>query len=157
MPPQDQTPEQYLLSPTPFVPNSPFPVLVYRSVLLPSSIPSKYPESSSCSLLSHALTPQTIESFTTPNHWPVGGVFKTYRSHHFHSVTHECYAVFSGQSTLLLGKGPYDTLNGNETRVQLRKGDAIVLPAGVAHCSIGVEEDGVGEEYEYVGLYPVSV
>lgn len=28
-------------------------------------------------------------------------------------------------------------------------GDAIVLPAGVSHCSVKSSED-----YEYVGLYP---
>ncbi len=33
--------------------------------------------------------------------------------------------------------------------VSLSIGDAIVLPAGVAHCCL--ESDG---EYEYVGLYP---
>jgi uncharacterized protein YjlB len=33
--------------------------------------------------------------------------------------------------------------------VTLRVGDAIVLPAGVAHCCLESEEG-----YEYIGLYP---
>lgn len=40
-----------------------------------------------------------------------------------------------------------DTKQGVE--VMLNTGDAIVLPAGVAHCCLQSWED-----YEYVGLYP---
>jgi len=38
---------------------------------------------------------------------------------------------------------------GEEVLVDLSEGDAIVLPAGVAHCSLESSDD-----YEYVGLYP---
>lgn len=139
-------PEQYRFSPTPHVPNSPLPVLVYRSVL------PAYPTAGS--------TTEAIEK----NLWLRGGVFKTFRTHHFHSVTHECYAVFRGSSTLLLGRGPLESEGGVEVR--LAQGDIIVLPvstsartspgdesnmaqAGVSHCSL--DSDG---DYEYVGLYP---
>ncbi|KAF2006743.1 hypothetical protein P154DRAFT_224161 [Amniculicola lignicola CBS 123094] len=44
--------------------------------------------------------------------WLHGGVFKTVRTHHFHSVTHECYAVFKGQSRLLLSRWPSDAPEG---------------------------------------------
>jgi uncharacterized protein YjlB len=83
------------------------------------------------------------------NDWLQGGVFKHYGQHHFHSVTHECYAVFKGSSRLLLGRGPNDHAKEDVLEVTLETGDAIVLPAGVAHCSLYSEED-----YEYVGLYP---
>jgi uncharacterized protein YjlB len=82
-----------------------------------------------------------------PNGWLKGGIFAHYPAHHFHSVTHECYAVFKGRSKLLLGKGPLDEEGGLE--VEIGEGDAIVLPAGVAHCCLESEEG-----YAYVGLYP---
>ncbi|TVY84190.1 Uncharacterized protein LSUE1_G005262 [Lachnellula suecica] len=122
-------PEQYhLKTPTAHVPNSPLPVLVYRSAF---SLPA---------------TPASTCEAIEPNHWLKGGVFKHYAAHHFHSVTHECYAVFKGHSRLLLGRGPGED---GGVEVDVREGDAIVLPAGVAHCSL--ESSG---DYEYVGLYP---
>lgn len=125
-------PEQYHLKmSSPHVPNSPLPVLVYRSAL---SLPA---------------TPASTCSTIEPNHWLKGGVFKHYGAHHFHSVTHECYAVFKGHSKLLLGRGPLDEEQEDDLIVELAEGDAIVLPAGVAHCSLESSED-----YEYVGLYP---
>jgi len=126
------TPEcYYLKKSTAHVPNSPLPVLVYRNVL-----PSEP-------------TAETTRDAIEPNDWLQGGVFKHYPAHHFHSVTHECYAVFKGSSRLLLGRGPLDQPDGGNVEVELGPGDAIVLPAGVAHCSIRSEND-----YEYVGLYP---
>lgn len=123
-------PEQHFVpKSTKHVPNSLLPVLIYRSCLPPSP------------------TPSTVCSTIEPNNWLKGGVFKHYPAHHFHSVTHECYAVFRGSSKLLLGRGPLDEEGGVE--VVVREGDAIVLPAGVAHCSIESSEN-----YEYVGLYP---
>jgi uncharacterized protein YjlB len=114
-------PEQhYIKSSTPHVPNSPLPVLVYRSALPPNPTPE-----STCS---------TIET----NNWLKGGVFKHYGAHHFHSVTHECYAVFNGHSRLLLGRGPLDPESEDDLLVDLKEGDAIVLPAGVAHCSMNL-------------------
>jgi uncharacterized protein YjlB len=119
MPSAVSPPEEYLINhSTPHVPNSRLPVLVYRSALPLNPTPE-----STCA---------TVE----PNGWLKGGVFKHYPAHHFHSVTHECYAVFKGHSRLLLGRGPLDPVDGEEVLVDLRMGDAIVLPAGVAHCSM---------------------
>ncbi|KAF4634757.1 hypothetical protein G7Y89_g3345 [Cudoniella acicularis] len=125
-------PEQYYIKrSTPHVPNSPLPVLVYRSVLLSNPDPA-----STCAAIE-------------PNDWLKGGVFKHYGAHHFHSVTHECYAVFKGHSRLLLGRGPLDPEDDHDLLLDLKEGDAIVLPAGVAHCNLESSDD-----YEYVGLYP---
>ncbi|KAF2476089.1 uncharacterized protein BDR25DRAFT_300886 [Lindgomyces ingoldianus] len=124
-------PEIYQLSPTSHVPNSRLPALIYRSVL--PADPTA------------ASTREALEK----NLWMQGGVFKTYRAHHFHSVTHECYAVFKGSSKLLLGRGPLDGPEEGGLEVDLGRGDIIVLPAGVSHCSIASKG-----EYEYVGLYP---
>lgn len=130
----------YITKSTPYVPNSPLPVLVYRGAL--TSTP----------------TAESIKALIEPNGWLQGGIFKHYPAHHFHSLTHECYAVFKGRSRLLLGKGPLDDATGDgmtdgngdrNVEVTVGVGDAIVLPAGVAHCCL--ESEG---EYEYVGLYP---
>ena len=111
-------PETYFITKsTPHVPNSRFPVLVYRSVLTMNP------------------TPESICVAIEPNDWIKGGVFKHYPAHHFHSVTHELYAVFKGHSRLLLGRGPLDAASKDgDLTVELRTGDCIVLPAGVAHC-----------------------
>lgn len=105
-----QMPEEYRFTPTSHVPNSRLPVLVYRGVL---------PDEPTA-----ASTREALEK----NLWMQGGVFKTYRAHHFHSVTHECYAVFKGSSRLLLGRGPLDDPSEGGVEVDLSRGDIIVLP-----------------------------
>jgi len=121
----------YINRSTPHVPNSRLPVLIYRQ-----SLPVNP-------------TAETVREKIETNEWIQGGVFKHFGAHHFHSVTHECYAVFKGSSKLLLGRGPLDISKEDDVEITLTAGDAIVLPAGVAHCSIYSEVD-----YEYVGLYP---
>jgi uncharacterized protein YjlB len=57
-------------------------------------------------------------------------------SHHFHSVTHECYGVFKGSSRLLLGRGPLDDEKcGKEVDVGV--GDVIVLPVRASSLEFG--------------------
>ena len=113
------SPEQYFIkTSTPHVPNSALPVLVYRSAL-----PDNPSAESTCARIE-------------PNKWLKGGVFKHVGTHHFHSVTHECYAVFKGHSRLMLGRGPLDPETEDDLLLDLGVGDAIVLPAGVAHCSM---------------------
>ena len=118
------------LVPTQHVPNSPLPVLIYRNVLQGKN--------------SEDFMTETIEA----NGWLKGGTFKHYPTHHFHSVTHECYAAFQGSSRMLLGRGPLDDRDGS-VEVDVQAGDIIVLPAGVSHSNLE-SKDG----YSYVGLYP---
>ena len=108
-------PEPYYLPPTHFVPNSKLPVLVYRGVLGDSP------------------TPDSVRSLIEPNKWIRGGQWKTYPTAHFHSVSHECYAVFQGRSTFRLRKSPIDPETNERgdrlgVDVKLAKGDIIVLP-----------------------------
>jgi uncharacterized protein YjlB len=108
-------PETYYLRPTRYVPNSKLPVLLYRGVL------------------GDAPTPDSIRSLIEPNKWIRGGQWKTYPTAHFHSVTHECYAIFQGKSTFRLGKSPIDPdTNGHGEQlghdVKVERGDIIVLP-----------------------------
>lgn len=112
--PEIPEPETYVLSPTPYVPNSRLPIVVYRNVLSDTS-------------------PAGILSRIEPNDWLKGGQWTTYGVAHFHSNTHECYAVIKGSSTYSLGKSPLDedfNERGEENGMKLSvaKGDVFVLP-----------------------------
>ena len=84
--------------------------------------------------------------------WEKRGVWGMIKTHHYHSLTHECYGIFrgGGGSTLHLGSGPLDE-TGMGIEVHVSPGDVIVIPAGVAHCSIN---DSAKGEYRYCGVYP---
>ena len=144
-------PETYYLDPTPYVPNSKLPVLIYRNCLGESP------------------TAASLKTQIEPNRWLKGGQWKAYLTAHYHSITHECYAVFAGRSDILLGRSPVDDKDVPGVKVELGKGDIIVLPvsskqdllipmnlidmnpkAGVSHHSVGDYTD----DYEYCGFYP---
>jgi len=127
---QATPPEAYHLSPTKHVPNSALPVLVYRSVL-----PRPYSETSAVEALEK-------------NEWLHGGTFKHFPAHHFHSISHECYAIYKGSTRFLFGKGPLDA-DVDGIQVDLQAGDVIVDPAGVAHRNMESSAD-----FEYIGVYP---
>ncbi|KAL2863192.1 cupin domain-containing protein [Aspergillus lucknowensis] len=123
-------PEIYFCEPTRYVPNSQLPVLVYRDVL------------------SKPYDEETIQTQLEGNRWLKGGIWGAIPRHHFHPNTHECYAVFQGSSTLLIGAGPLDDIDKGQT-IHVKVGDVIILPAGVSHCSKDFEGD-----YRYMGVYP---
>ncbi|KAL1964456.1 hypothetical protein VTN77DRAFT_6882 [Rasamsonia byssochlamydoides] len=123
------TPEQHFIPPNKHALNSPLPVLIYRDVLpLP-------------------LSEEKTTSFLEANEWVKKGVWGHIPVRHFHPNTHECYGIFQGESTLLLGCGQNDTTGGLELDVSA--GDVIVLPAGTAHCCLQSSQD-----YRYIGVYP---
>ncbi|KAF2462011.1 hypothetical protein BDY21DRAFT_330266 [Lineolata rhizophorae] len=122
-------PEQYFLEPTPHCPNNRFPVLIYRNIL-----PTPYNEA-------------TARAYLEKNGWYWQGTFGAVTYRHFHPNTHECYGIFQGSSTLLVGQGAADRDGGIKFTVS--GGDVVVIPAGVAHCSVESEGD-----YRYVGVYP---
>ncbi|ETI26239.1 hypothetical protein G647_03016 [Cladophialophora carrionii CBS 160.54] len=122
-------PETYYLTPNQHCPNHDWPVLIYRDCLpLPLS-----EEKTTAFLESHA--------------WEKKGVWGHIAYKHFHPNTHECYGVFQGESTILVGCGTNDTGGGQE--IEVRAGDVIVLPAGTGHCSLQSSLD-----YRYIGVYP---
>jgi uncharacterized protein YjlB len=65
-----------------------------------------------------------------------------YDYHHYHSTAHEVLGIYEGTVKLQLG-GP------KGLKVDLKKGDVVIIPAGVAHRNIGSSKD-----FKCVGAYP---
>ncbi|KAL8910629.1 MAG: hypothetical protein Q9171_004084 [Xanthocarpia ochracea] len=89
----------------------------------------------------------TIESHLTT----VGVVdpqwrYTMYRTSHFHSTTHEVLIVASGKAKLCFGGEE----NPNRVEPLVEQGDAIVVPAGVAHRLL----DDLDGGFTMVGSYP---
>ncbi|WP_207478359.1 cupin domain-containing protein [Arenibaculum pallidiluteum] len=64
--------------------------------------------------------------------------------HHYHAEAHEVLGVAAGEAQLIFGG------EGGVT-VTIRPGDAVVIPAGVAHRNLGSTSD-----FLVVGAYPVG-
>ncbi|PLB55844.1 hypothetical protein P170DRAFT_50869 [Aspergillus steynii IBT 23096] len=126
-------PETYHLSPTLHAPNNSLPVLHYRNVL-----PRPLSESSAT-------------EFLTSHKWEKRGTWGAISTRHFHPNSHECYGIFQGTSTLLLGAAGGDLDPSAGIKVTLHAGDVLVLPAGTAHSSVDGDDN---PEYRYVGVYP---
>jgi uncharacterized protein YjlB len=118
--------EQLLLRDDSNFPNSHLPVLVYRGVL-------QFPR---------LFTAAFIRRLFRRNGWSNSWNYGIYEYHHYHSITHEVLGIHKGETTLLLG-GP----NGGE--VKIRRGDVVIIPAGVAHRNMGKQDD-----IQCVGAYP---
>ncbi|KAH6692482.1 cupin domain protein [Plectosphaerella plurivora] len=126
MPPA-QSVNCHLLAPTADAPNNRLPVLHYRGVL-------PWP-----------LSEASVVEFLTANKWEHRGTWGHIDLRHFHPNSHECYGIFQGTSTLLIGQ----IEAGNGAKIHVAAGDVIVLPAGTAHSSLESSSD-----YRYIGVYP---
>jgi uncharacterized protein YjlB len=72
-------PEIYYATPNEHVPNSHFPILIYRNVLR-----------------QQPLTPESVRSLFESHSWNVASgqwIWGEYATHHIHSTTHECYGM----------------------------------------------------------------
>jgi uncharacterized protein YjlB len=119
-------PEQFRFKDDGTFPNSILPLLVYRQAFMvdgqdPASLfEERFAENDWC------------------NSWRNG----VYSFAHYHTTTHEILGVYRGVATLRLGGEDGRTL-------EVRSGDVIVIPAGVAHQKVQASTD-----FSVVGAYP---
>lgn len=120
------TAEAFLLAPSGDFPNNPtLPALHYRAAFeLPRVDPAA-----------------RIEHTFARHAWTAGWRDGVYPYHHFHSTAHEVLGCYAGRAQLQLG-GPDGPI------LELSRGDALVLPAGVAHKRIDASAD-----FSVVGAY----
>ena len=131
---------KYHLPPTELIPNSPRPLLHYKS-----AIPAK-PGST------HRDAVGVYDTFTQ-NGWRVAWIFRYGQTQlsHFHSRAHECMAVLSGSATIRFGAGDTsadlqentygDAFEESGVEVTAEAGDVFVIPAGVAHKSYNTKPE----------------
>jgi uncharacterized protein YjlB len=117
--------EQVVFADDGVFPNSALPVLIYRSALA-----------------ADRASPEAFEQMFRRHHWVPQWRAGIFAFHHYHSTAHECLGVASGHAEVQLG-GPGGTL------FRIVAGDAVVLPAGVAHKRLVSSPD-----FLVVGAYP---
>ncbi|MFK2901846.1 cupin [Dyella jejuensis] len=109
------------------MPNNPrFPVLLYKNALGDRQ----------------DIGPNDVEDLFRSNGWEPRWRAGVYGYHHYHSTAHEALGFVGGCACLMLG-GP------GGSRVDVRPGQVLVLPAGVGHCSVRAEK-----HFLAVGAYP---
>jgi len=106
--------------------NAHLPLLIYESAL---ELPRHDPASG-------------FETAFDSNGWNSSWRDIVYPYHHYHSTAHEALGVFSGSALVLFG-------GDGGAEVEVKSGDLIIIPAGVAHkCLQSTRDFGV------VGGYP---
>lgn len=82
------------------------------------------------------------EKLFAGNGWSGGWRGGVYPYHHYHSTAHEALGIVKGSARVRLG-------GENGTLVDLFAGDAVVIPAGVAH-----KGEAASDDLTIVGAYP---
>jgi uncharacterized protein YjlB len=109
-------------------PNSELPLLLYQNAV---KLPSRDPAAA-------------FEQLFTAHAWGKSWRNGIYAYHHYHSTAHEVLGVFSGTATVQLG-------GDDGITQQVRAGDVVLIPAGVAHKNLGASDD-----FGVVGAYPAG-
>ncbi|KAI1375620.1 hypothetical protein F4677DRAFT_421889 [Hypoxylon crocopeplum] len=126
-------PELYYVGETPWVPGSKLPVVVHRGAL------------------THCENEDAMkEALEANGGWKKGGAWNAWFKAHFHPNVHECYGVVQGTSELSLGRSPLDPPSKGML-LKVNRGDVVILPAGVSHCSSTASSD-----YRFVVLFPTG-
>ena len=107
------------------VPNSRLPLVVYRGAIPPGRDPA-----SAC------------ERMFAANGWPHSWRNGIYAHHHYHSTAHEVLGIAGGHASVRLG-------GENGRTVELKTGDVVVIPAGVAH-----KREAASADLLVIGSYP---
>ncbi|WP_029034609.1 cupin domain-containing protein [Salinimicrobium terrae] len=118
-------PESYFFQDDKKIPNSKYPVLIYKDYFSERGDPGA----------------EWLEKRFAENDWKNSWRNGVYDYHHYHSNTHEVLGIYKGSALLQLG-------GENGKKLQVSAGDVIVIPAGVAHKNLG------SEDFAVVGAYP---
>ena len=111
------------------VPNNRLPLVVYRGALGDANVPGG-DRASRC------------EQMFAANGWPGAWRNGIYGHHHYHSTAHEVLGIAEGSARVRLG-------GENGQSVELRAGDVVVIPAGVAH-----KREAASADLLVIGSYP---
>ncbi|WP_375434890.1 cupin domain-containing protein [uncultured Hymenobacter sp.] len=120
------SPETYVFSDDGHIPNSRYPLLVYRRAFTAVGLAGAI----------------WLEKHFAANKWLNSWRNGVFPYHHYHSTSHEVLGVYSGVALLHLGGE-----KGKPMRVAA--GDILVIPAGVGHKKLEASED-----FGVVGAYP---
>ena len=107
------------------VPNSKLPLVLYRGAL-----PETGDRAAAC------------ERMFARNGWPDSWRNGIYAHHHYHSTAHEVLGIARGSARVRLG-------GENGQTIELRAGDVVVIPAGVAH-----KRESASGDLLVIGSYP---
>jgi uncharacterized protein YjlB len=107
------------------VPNNMLPLVVYRGAL-----GTEGDRASRC------------EAMFAANGWPDSWRNGIYAHHHYHSTAHEVLGIAEGSARVRLG-------GEHGQSVELRAGDVVVIPAGVAH-----KREAASGDLLVIGSYP---
>ncbi|WP_198172469.1 cupin domain-containing protein [Hymenobacter ginkgonis] len=118
-------PEKFLFKDDGQIPNSPYPLLLYRQAFVARD----------------AAGAAWLESKFAQHNWTNSWRNGVYPFHHYHSTSHEVLGVYAGSALLHVGGEA-----GQQVAVQA--GDILVIPAGVGHKNLGSQGLGI------VGAYP---
>jgi uncharacterized protein YjlB len=119
--------ETYRFSDNGVVPNNKvLPLVVYRG-----AVPESGNRAAAC------------EEMFARHGWPDAWRNGIYSHHHYHSTAHEVLGIARGSARVRLGGD-----SGGET-VDLRAGDVVVIPAGVAH-----KREAASGDLLVIGAYP---
>ena len=124
----DKTPtvETYRFADDGIVPNNPaLPLVVYRGALAAGGN-----RAAAC------------ERLFAQHGWPDAWRNGIYPHHHYHSTAHEVLGIAAGSARVRLGG------EGGQT-VELRAGDVVVIPAGIAH-----KREWASSDLLVIGAYP---